>query len=425
MTIALSEQERRASAAYIAKHGRRRPAHAIRNDARIDSAIIAVIAESGWDDCSINRVAKHAGMSGRSLHARHPDLTAMGIHAWDTMLHDPLTDALDAAITAGLAADTTSTQARAATLAAFAAAMEPLLHPSTEIRAGLELLLGSQFDPAQRAAILEPTTAWLRDRTQPPDVPPDPVRAAQATAIAIWALGLVIFANRPWVATMDPAPALARIHDALASPAAPAPMPGISTHHFQATPFHTGDPRVDTILTTASQSIGQVGYHRTHVRIATDAAGVSESFAFIRFPSKTDLLLAITDTAYRQGYEDFRAFTQGVAATHGPGIAEAVTWQAYLHPDTRPQRTTGIELNRLVNHNPRIRQHAHDTEAEILTSLLASAPQADLPQLTGHVHLEFASGHGLPIIGNLLPDAWTLPFDAITTPHTAASPLPG
>ena len=56
--------------------------------------------------------------------------------------------------------------------------------------------------------------------------------------------------------------------------------------------------------------------------------------------------------------------------------------------------------------------------------LLAVFPVATWPEITGHVHLDFASGHGLPTIGELLPDSWQLPFDVVTIPHTASDLLP-
>lgn len=43
--------------------------------------------------------------------------------------------------------------------------------------------------------------------------------------------------------------------------------------------------------------------------------------------------------------------------------------------------------------------------------------------MTGHLHPDFASGHGLPLIGVLLLDLWQLPFDVVTVPETARHPL--
>ena len=60
-----SPEERRASAEYIARHRRIRPSHAVRNDVTLDNAIVAVIADKGWDELSVNKVAKAAGLTPR------------------------------------------------------------------------------------------------------------------------------------------------------------------------------------------------------------------------------------------------------------------------------------------------------------------------------------------------------------------------
>ena len=420
-----SAEERRASADYIAKHGRIRPSHAVRNDAKLDTAIVAVIAENGWDDLSVNKVAKAAGLTPGAVYKRHADKTALGIHAWDRLLRTSLTDAIDAVITAGLAAGIPApdaNEASATTLPAFAAAMQAFIHPAPGIRAALELVMGSQFDPAQRAAIFEPAATWLRERCQPDGG--DNARAAQATAIAVWALGLILVSNRPWTDSMDTAPAIARIHGALAHPATPTPLPANSAGYLRGTPFDTGDPRVDTILMSILESVGAIGYQRTHVVTATDAAQVSETFAFMRYPTKLDLFLAVIQTGYAQAYDDIRAFRESVAAEHGIGLAEAVTWREYLAPDVAERRIASIETDRLTLHNPRMRQTAIAADIAILDSILLDVPKDQRSAMTGHLHLDFASGHGLPLIGILLPDSWQLPFDVVTVPETARHPMP-
>ena len=418
-------EEKTASAAYIAKHGRIRPSHAVRNDAALDAAMITVIAESGWDELSVNKVARAAGLTNGAVHARFADKGALGVHVWERHLRAPLVEALDTAITTGLAADASSPALTAQTLASFAAAMDAFIRPAAEVRAALEIVMGSQFDAVQRAAIFDPTAAWLLDRCQPPGGTPDPVRAAQATAIASWALGLIVFSNRPWVGALDPALAVARLHDALAHPTKAQPLPETTADYLRASPFDTGDPRVDMILLSALESIGTVGYQRTHVALTTQAAGVSESFAFTRYPTKLDLVIAVIEAGYEQAYDDIRAFRDSVAAVQGTGAAEAVTWREYLSPDVAGRRIVGIEGDRLSWYNTRMRSITFAADTAVLDGILAGFPEATWPEMTGHVHLEFAIGHGLPLIGALLPDSWQLPFDVVTVPHTASEPFPG
>lgn len=420
MTPAASEP--RASASNRADRPRVRPTHAVRNDATLDAAILTVIADKGWDELSVNKVAKAASLTTGAVYARHDDKSALGIHSWERLLRDPFTEAIDAVISAGLAASGPAAEDPDATLPAFASAMEVFIHPSPEIRAALELVMGSQFDPEQRTAIFEPATTWLREQCQPSGG--DPARAAQATAAVIWSLGLVLVSNRPWADTMDPAPAIARIHGALAHPVAPTPLPTTSAAYLREPPFDTGDPRVDTILMRTMESVGTTGYQRTHIVTATDAAQVSESFAFTRYPTKLDLFLAVIKTGYAKAYDDIRAFRESVAADQGIGIAEAVTWREYLSPDVADRRIVSIETDRLTAYNTRMRETTVAAEQALLNDILTDVPKAQRRAITGHLHFDFASGHGLPLIGVLLPDSWQLPFDVVTVPETARHPMP-
>ena len=415
--------EERVGASTSANRQRIRPSHAVRNDATLDAAIVAVIADTGWDELSVNKVAKAAGLTTGAVYARHTDKTALGTHAWERLLRAPLTEALDNAITTGLAASGPTPETPDATLPAFASAMRAFIRPVPEIRAALELVMGSQFDPAQRTAIFDPMAKWLGVRCQLVGSGQAPVKAAQATAITAWALGLVLFANRPWVDSMNAEPAIARIHHALANPSVPVPLPPVTATYLRESPFDTGDPRVDTILGSALESIGTVGYQRTRVLATTQAAGVSESFAFTRYPTKLDLFLAVIQTGYSQAYDDLRTFRASVTADQGIGIAEAVTWREYLSPDVADRRIVGVETDRLTMYNPRMREITIAADTALLDSILTDVPKSQRRAMTGHLHLDFASGHGLPLIGVLLPHSWQLPFDVVTVPETARHPL--
>ena len=250
------------------------------------------------------------------------------------------------------------------------------------------------------------------------------IRHAVAVRVAPVVEVLVLDVGDAVIVVIAVAPAIARIHGALAHPATPTPLPANSAGYLCGTPFDTGDPRVDTILMSILESVGAIGYQRTHVVTATDAAQVSETFAFMRYPTKLDLFLAVIQTGYAQAYDDIRAFRESVAAVHGIGLAEAVTWREYLAPDVAERRIASIETDRLTLHNPRMRQAAIAADTAILDSILLDVPKAQRSAMTGHLHLDFASGHGLPLIGILLPDSWQLPFDVVTVPETARHPMP-
>ena len=151
---------------------------------------------------------------------------------------------------------------------------------------------------------------------------------------------------------------------------------------------------------------------------------MSESFAFTRYPSKLDLFLAVIDSGYAQAYAGIIAFRESVAAEQGIGLAEAVTWREYLRPEVAGRMIASLETDRLTRYSERMRDLAFAAETALLDGMLADVPKADRPAITGHLHLDFASGHGLPLIGVLLPDSWQLPFDVVTVPETAAHPMP-
>ena len=139
-------------------------------------------------------------------------------------------------------------------------------------------------------------------------------------------------------------------------------------------PFNTDDPRIDHALA----SIGTIGYHRTRLI--------------------------------------------DIAAEHGPGIAEATAWRQYLDPRISDRQTLGMETDRLSLFNPTMRDTTFPQDLAVLDQQLATTPDTDRHTATGRIHLDFATGHGLPITALLLPEAWTLPFNTITEPYLQNTP---
>ena len=66
---------------------------------------------------------------------------------------------------------------------------------------------------------------------------------------------------------------------------------------------------------------------------------------------------------------------------------------------------------------PRHARHHLPQDLAVLDQQLAATPDTDRHTATGRIHLDFATGHGLPTVGLLLPEAWTLPFNTITEPY--------
>ena len=178
-------------------------------------------------------------------------------------------------------------------------------------------------------------------------------------------------------------------------------------------PFNTDDPRIDHALA----SIGTIGYHRTRLIDIATKTGVSEGFILIRFTTKLGLMRAVIDAGYAEGYQAFIDYQERIAAEHGPGIAEATAWRQYLDPNISDRQTLGMETDRLSLFNPAMRDTTFPQDLAVLDQQLATTPDTDPNTATGRIHLDFASGHGLPITALLLPEAWTLPFNTITEPY--------
>ena len=430
----MDERDRLASREYIAARGRRRPAHAVRNDAALREAAIAVIADVGWDEFSLSKASGATGVAKSSVQKRYDGKAGLAAEAWERDLSPALTEALGRALATGLppAASDPSVPEPAA---GFIDAMTAFARPAPGIRAAVELVLASLVDPALTGPVLEPTRQWLRDHvTGTPEpgtpnpgpgdapAPADPVRAAQGTAILTWALGLAVFSTRPWTATMDLAPALAHAHRALAHPTEPVALPDAVAGHLYDSPFNTDDPRIDLALDNALASIGTIGYHRTRLVDIATKTGVSEGFILIRFTTKLGLMRAIIDAGYAEGYQAFIDYQERIAAAHGPGIAEATAWRQYLDPRISDRQTLGMETDRLSLFNPTMRDITFPQDLAVLDQQLATTPDTDPNTATGRIHLDFATGHGLPITALLLPEAWTLPFNTITEPYLQNNP---
>ena len=78
--------------------------------------------------------------------------------------------------------------------------LRPIANHRHKPRAAIELVLASLVDPTLSDAVLKSTRLWLNDHVTDAQ---DPIRAAQATAILVWAFGLVVVSTRHWTAGMD------------------------------------------------------------------------------------------------------------------------------------------------------------------------------------------------------------------------------
>jgi hypothetical protein len=91
-----------------------------------------------------------------------------------------------------------------------------------------------------------------------------------------------------------------------------------------------------------------------------------------------------------------------------------------MHPDLGDMRRFLLEIERLARVDERLMARIAAREGAILEAVVGSA---DLAAAPGNVLVGLALGIGLPVLAVIVPDAWTLPFSAVTAPLTATDPL--
>lgn len=383
---------------------RARPSHALRNDDAIRDAATAVIAANGWDATTIAGIADAADVTHGAVYGRHANKAELGAVLWRETLLPALRERLGEAIDAGMRSDDAER---------FAVAMRPFVAPDDVTRAGLELILAAPFDRALGTPITRDTRRALA-ATSTPGVRVPPQDAARALAVGLHALGYVLVDDSAFFDAADDRAALQALHAAIRRPAWPMELPPIRADYIDASPFDTGDPRVDGLLGATVRTVGEVGYDDASVARICRAAGVSQGFLFNRYPTKLDLFLAAIEMQRSAAMRDTDAFIAEIASTHGNGIAEAVAWREHQRPEFREQRTIVLESLRLARHDARMRDVIDGSLADVARPRLAGARGARRAALLGHMRRDYAVGIGLVIVGNVLPDAWKLPFDTVT-----------
>ena len=377
----------------------------LRNDARILDAGLDAAATDGWAAMTPTAVARRSGMSQRAVQTRYQQRPDLGAAVWRDRASASLRSALQAAVDASQAP---------APDAAFVQAMQHLGRPSQALRAAVELLVISIFEPAVREAI----DTTLGDAVRQWCTPDDAVRAATAARrayVVMLGLGLVAAARRPNAGHLDLRPEFDTLNEALHAPAVPTALPPQRPEHVTSTtPFDTGDPIHDALLVAVLEQVGHLGFDGATTMSIAGAAGVSETTIFVRYASKLALFV---DAAARQQAIAFRTndhFTRSISAQYGAGIAAAVDVREFLHPEVSVQRAIYAEQTRISWHDEGLQQQL-ELEIEAFVRVL----DPDARPSEARVHLEVATGLGYALLPLLLGDAWTLPFDVVTRPLEA------
>ena len=392
--------------------GRARPSHALRNDALLSAAATTTIATLGWDSTTIAHVADAAGLTHGAIYGRYIDKGELGAAHWTTTLLPALQEALHASIAAGMRSDGAE---------AFTEAMLRFVAPAPPLIAAVEMILAAPFEAIIGPGILADAQTLLAAWSEP-SADLDATTATQAAAIVYFAFGLTLASYGPWLSEADMEPALRQLHQAVSAPTPIVTLPESPERYFSKTRLTADDPRLEALLNATVDLIGTLGYRGASVARICRAAGVSQGFLFDRFATKLDLLITTLEPLQQEAVRITDALGAQMRATYGPSIAEAVTWREHQLPEYQPSRLFSLEFVRLSRFNERVREQLGGTVATAVEERIAAAAGSSRPELIGFTHRDYAVSLGLIAVGNILPNAWKLPFNCITDVLVAGDP---
>jgi len=384
-------------------------ARVLRNDALILDAALDATAQDGWPGLALTAVARRAGLSQRPVANRFVDRSELAAAAWRERLAPVLLAVLEQALSsAGLLPGTASA-------AIFQTAMQRLARPDTPLRAALELLIISNFDPILAAEVKQGIAAEVHGWCTPQHGRPTRAQAARRAYLLIVALGLIAVSRRPGSEQVDLTEEFDSLFRALQADASPQPLPKAHLPHLaDDIPFDTGDPIHDALLTSVLRLVGTSGYDgASTARIARDAK-VAESSIFLRHASKLDLFIDASARHHAYGFPANAEFQQRMEEEHGAGITEAVMIREILRPEFRHQSTVYNEELRVSWHNDGLLRKQEEQFRSFVEQQSAANPDWPSTMSAARVHVGLATGYGVGLIGILVPEAGSLPFDVVT-----------
>jgi AcrR family transcriptional regulator len=382
---------------------------------RILDAGVRVLARDGWEGLTCSAVARAAGASRRPILARFCDGSELGAAIWRERSGPALEAALANILSSAGLLDGEPTSV------ALSQALDDLSHAHSELTAGTELLVMSQFDAGIRSAVddvaspavIRWCTAEARRVTK--------ARAAQRGYLISFVLGLIATVRPAPPDNVDLSVVSAPLLAAIAAGRQPSPSAIASTvHQLDPTRFDTGDPALDRLLRATVLLIGEEGYEGATVERIAREAGCSEGFIFGRYASKRDLFVDAISRHMQLRAAATHDLHQRVAAKHGWGAADAVTYRELQRPDEAQLRALALEEERLLWHDPSLAEAVADYAA-FRAPFLGDGPRSLVdrrPPVSRF--LEHALLVGVRLLSVLYPDAYTLRYDVMTVPLFSA-----
>jgi len=376
------------------------------NDARVLQAAINQLADVGWSGLGVSTVAKRAGVSQQTVQDRFHNRTALAIGTWQHALGEPLALALHDLLHHHGLLGALSPEADAAHRAWIA-----LAQPSTTLRASLELLLSTPFNPELRTTVEESLGARAAEWTDQGNTSTQRRLAAQRALLLGTALGLLMVGTIVDLPDVDLSPFFAAITHALANPArASRTHPEALRTSFDE-PFDSGDERHDALLRATNRQIARVGFYDASIQAIVEEAGVTKGFLFARYPTKTALFIHATRRRQSLALNYNLHWIAEQTKRFGQGRAEALWVRAVQQAETDEGRRLLSEELRLTARTPELAASFRETHENVAATLGTINPHT-----LGYAYGARALGEGLTLLPYLLPNAWTLPFEITIIP---------
>lgn len=383
------------------------------NDERILDAVLLELAEGGWGGMTVASVARRSNLTHRAVQPRHGTKGEMASAAWEQRCAPALIAALEAVLAA-------ADESAAACLDAW----QPLIRADPLTRATGEALIVRQFDPALAETVDRTLGSWLRQHCLPVNGANIDLALGQRAYLVADALGLLLAMRLPSAGWADLRPHAEDLCRAVRagthvdrSALPPDRAEHMDWHAFtQAPNATTGNAEHDAILDATLALVGSIGYEAATLARVARMAKVNENVIFALYRSKLEMFMDATLRQWQAGLAYNDAFAARLAEQYGPGIAEATLFREAQRPGRELVRAISLEQLRLAWHQAPLGQRFADNLHAYAVQTRQRSSHMDENVARSRTLGEFAVSQGVVLLAQLVPDAWTVPLDAMCVP---------
>lgn len=386
-------------------------ARSLANSLRILDAAEAVLADDGWEDASVLRIAEHAGVSRRAVLHRYGDRTGVVIDVWRRRLAPVLISALESLVMA------LSPEGASLTGADIDGALRPFIDPVTPMRAASEVLIISCHQPDVRAAVTISLADHLSRWLEPSGRRLSRTAAARHGFVVSLALGMLLESREyPDGLDLDLRDDLEIIAGALMVDITAKQLPVNRADFLETTPTLHEDLGLNTLLAATLTLVGELGYESATIDRISAACGVTSGFVYGHYPNKRSLFLDATFRLLLHAESQSAEFRRQITAEHGPGIADATLLRELMRPEFHQVRTITFEQYRLAWHDPGFLDAFVAVRQQVIAAVHESEPHLSRPRARGRAFIAMSRGAGSGMLAELWPQSYALPHDVIARP---------